>query len=38
MTNAAWNGSLGSGASTTYGFVGTGSAPGASTAVSCTAS
>ena len=38
VTNAAWNGSLGSGASTTYGFIGTGSAPSASAAVSCSAS
>ena len=36
VSNAAWNGLLGSGASTTYGFVGSGTAPTA-TAVSCTA-
>ena len=33
VSNAAWNGLLGSGATTTYGFVGSGTAPGASTAV-----
>ena len=37
VSNAAWNGLLGSGASTTYGFVGSGTAPSSSTAVSCTA-
>jgi mannan endo-1,4-beta-mannosidase len=37
VTNAAWNGLLGSGASTTYGFVGAGTAPSSSAAVSCTA-
>ncbi|MDQ0375149.1 cellulase family glycosylhydrolase [Cellulomonas humilata] len=38
VSNAAWNGLLGSGASTTYGFVGSGTAPSSSTAVTCTAS
>ena len=36
VSNAAWNGLLGAGASTTYGFVGSGTAPTATT-VSCTA-
>ena len=38
VSNAAWNGLLGAGASTTYGFVGSGTAPSSATAVSCTAS
>jgi mannan endo-1,4-beta-mannosidase len=38
VTNAAWNGLLGAGASTTYGFVGSGAAPSSSTAVTCVAS
>jgi mannan endo-1,4-beta-mannosidase len=37
VSNAAWNGLLGAGASTTYGFVGAGTAPSSSTAVSCAA-
>lgn len=37
VSNAAWNGLLGSGASTTYGFVGSGTAPSPTAAVSCTA-
>ncbi|KRD44225.1 beta-mannosidase [Cellulomonas sp. Root930] len=37
VSNAAWNGLLGAGSSTTYGFVGAGTAPSASTTVSCTA-
>jgi len=38
VSHAAWNGLLGAGASTTYGWVGSGSAPSSSTSVSCTAS
>ena len=38
VSNAAWNGALGSGASTTYGWNGTGAAPTASTPVSCSGS
>lgn len=37
VSNAPWNGSLGAGASTSYGWVGSGSAPTASTPVSCSA-
>ncbi|NUU16103.1 cellulase family glycosylhydrolase [Cellulomonas humilata] len=38
VSNAAWNGLLGAGGNTTYGFVGGGTAPSSTTAVSCTAS
>ncbi len=38
VSNAAWNGPLGSGSSATYGFVGSGIAPSSSAAVSCAAS
>ena len=38
VSNAAWNGLLGAGASTTYGFVGSGTAPSSSAAVTCAAS
>lgn len=36
VTNAPWNGSLGAGQSTNYGFIGTGSAPTSVPAVTCT--
>jgi hypothetical protein len=35
VTNAAYNGTLGAGASTTFGWTGTGTAPALSTPVSC---
>lgn len=35
VTNAAWNGALGAGATTSYGFIGSGPAPGA-VEVTCT--
>jgi len=35
VANAAWNGALAAGSTTSYGWVGTGSAPAASTTVSC---
>lgn len=38
VTNAAWNGSLGAGAGTDYGFIGTGTAPTGTTTVACSAS
>jgi mannan endo-1,4-beta-mannosidase len=38
VTNAAWNGSVGSGATATYGFLGSGTAPTGTVAVSCTGS
>ncbi|WP_307858125.1 pectate lyase family protein [Cellulomonas fulva] len=37
VANAAWNGALGAGASTSYGWTGSGSAPTTATPVSCTA-
>ena len=37
VSNAAWNGLLGAGASTTYGFVGSGTAPSSSATVGCAA-
>jgi mannan endo-1,4-beta-mannosidase len=37
VKNAAWNGLLGAGATTTYGFIGGGTAPAASTPVTCAA-
>lgn len=36
VTNAPWNGSLAAGASTSYGFIGSGSAPATAPAVTCT--
>jgi len=38
VRNAAWNGAVASGQSTTYGFVGTGTAPTGTVAVACSAS
>ena len=38
VKNAAWNGAVASGQSTTYGFVGTGTAPTGTVAVACSAS
>jgi len=38
VTNAASNGAVGSGQSTTYGFIGTGTAPTGTVAVACSAS
>jgi len=35
VTNAAWNGTLGAGQSTEYGFIGTGTAPATAPAVTC---
>jgi len=38
VKNAAWNGSVAAGQSTTYGFIALGTAPPGAAAVSCTAS
>ncbi|WP_190278744.1 cellulose binding domain-containing protein, partial [Cellulomonas sp. B6] len=35
VANAAWNGALGAGQSTTYGFIGSGTAPTGPVAVAC---